>query len=340
MPLLHEEIHQIAQVCMYNESHGVFGELLNPNIVLQALHYDNLEGRLDDPSLAQAVTALHSLLSPDQSVVYMEIDNCTAYPIILRYMNESGKVVDKWTIDATSTMLRDSQPGRLFILSTIQDNQESILGAYRTLKALPSAAPHCLLVQQNEEESNSFFVEVLLMDAYDSLMVAASELDPVMHPNTLKTIHTLTTIVRNVVEHPDESKFRALRLDNPQVHRAITKSPPAMMFLHVLGFVQHPKAPISGGAATEAHLVLELTKPSSILPQALELLESLQSRGSPSFVAELAPDVPWQTPVLTSSRYGTWTAQTGLHMLSPDERWAQSERFQFGRHRHSALPPR
>ena len=65
---LHKHIHRAAEVKLYNETHGVFAELIPPKTILTAIDNSHEEsvGKLDDPSAAQAITALHSLNCPKE----------------------------------------------------------------------------------------------------------------------------------------------------------------------------------------------------------------------------------------------------------------------------------
>lgn len=239
-----------------------------------------------------------------------------------------------WTIDPSSTFVQYTRPGYLFLLTALVGQEELILGAYRPVRPLASGSPHCILIQQQQDVADAFLVELLLGDTEDSLMVAASALDPAGFADK-KTEPMLHTIVTNLIQQPWVEKYHRLRLSNRTIQQHIVSSWGAMDLLHLLGFqltelaVEESKEP---EADAEAYLVFP-TKPTEaqlvIFQRAKEMLELLITRADPHFVAELATPPPWQTPLLSTglALASHWNSR-GTHFITPDERWQRSERFQ------------
>lgn len=336
-------LHIAANVQLFDEANGVFGELILPDVVLTSLNFQENVGALGDPHAAQAVTALQSRTYSGGEIA-LEIDNtCANQQVRVRWINEQGHnpSTHVWTVHASATFVQYSRPGHLFLLSILVGTQEWVLGAYRPVRALPSGSPHCLLIQQEEQGvmSNAFLLELLLADTQDSLMVAASALDPVGFSDK-KTVPMLHTIVSNVIQQPSEERYHKLRMSNRSVEHHIASAWGALHLLHLLGFretnivVEQKGSNDSNDnqATTEAYLVLANTPSESqlgLFRQAKEVLEVLLKRADPHFVAELADPPPWQTPLVSSSSGGAlsshWNTR-GTHFVTPDERWARTER--------------
>lgn len=336
---LREKLRQAAPVKIYDEYHGVYGQIIEPSTVLEALDHSELIGKLDDPTAATAVTALHSFVcSPQQSgsllEILLEVDNSTSHFMKIRWMDEHGKNPSshEWSIEPMSTYVQYTKPGHLFLLSIILDQNECLLGAYRALKALPSENPHCLVIQQ-DEGCDTIIFETMLTDhtKYDMLVVDAAALDPVAGEKHEKTLINLNKIVDNILEHPEDEKFFTLRLSNKTIQNHILPSWGAMHMLSLLGFHTDANDP--------DHMTLPKNKIDLLLfRRASEILKLLSKRAAPDFVAELAPPVPWQPPIFTSgaSSSSHWNFQ-GTHFITPEERWARTERWSAFR-RHNGRP--
>ena len=336
-----QHITQIAAVDHYDPSHGLFGELIDPSIVLQGLHLSDHVGRLDDPTAARATQAMHSFLCDDLQEIMIEFDNATPVPLILRWMDEKGICYPhfQWTLEAFSSKVQYSRLGHLFVLSRVSpdDGEEQLLGAYRIRMPLPSGSPHYLRVEPDptHEDELRFHVEALLADpsGHDELIVASAALDPVASPQQsavlTKTIPTLSTIVHNLRQHPDDPKFRSLRLSNPRVQKTIGSSWGARHLLHCIGFRE----------TSDSHsLVLESPAEPERWNRAFQLLDQLKRRCQPGFVAELAAPPPWQGPVLTSTTTRTFGSGSGTNFLSDEEKWQRAERNRQRRGRAGRRP--
>lgn len=339
-----------APIVIYDESHGVFGELISPDILLDALSFEQNVGCLDDPTAAQAVTSLHSITySGGQFPI--EIDNlCSLQQIRVRWMDEQGKnpPTHVWTIEPSSSFVQYTIPGHLFLLSVVVGNDEWLLGAYRPLRALSSGLPHFLLIQQRQEQQvdDSFLLEVMLGDSKDSLMVASSALDPVVFLDK-KTVPMLLTIVKNVIHEPSKEKYHKLRLSNRTIQRHIVPSWGAIHLLYTLGFRENEISLSESKESledAETYLELPYAAPTdeqlALFRRAQELLELLVTRADPHFVAELAPPTPWQTPLLSTggALASHWNTR-GTHFITPDERWERTDELRRWRGARPRPPP-
>jgi hypothetical protein len=64
---------------------------------------------------------------------------------------------------------------------------------------------------------------------------------------TSAAIRTLFTILRNVIDHPNEDKYRRLRKGNPNIHNKVAKYEGAVEVLQAVGFAEGECAPGAGG---------------------------------------------------------------------------------------------
>ncbi|OIS97187.1 PREDICTED: uncharacterized protein LOC109234488 isoform X1 [Nicotiana attenuata] len=74
-----------------------------------------------------------------------------------------------------------------------------------------------------------------------------------------RVVQTIVKIIRNVIEHPDEVKFRKLRKANPLIQRDVVSYPAAMDILSVIGFSED--AVIDNTGRMETYLVLKRNDP-------------------------------------------------------------------------------
>lgn len=335
---IRQHISRAATVDLFDESHGVFCELIDPQVVLSALKFEDNVGKLDDPAVARQITALHSLSCQDQSEIVVEFDNLSIYPVYVRWMDEHGQsnpFNHKWTIDSQQTLVRLTRPGYVFIVSVVIGQEECLIGAYRSLKTLPSDSPHLVVIDEkfSEDGASTFFFEMVLTDETknDALTATAASLDPIARGGYVKpkTISTLSSIVDNILCHPDDVQFQTLRLSNPVVQHHIASSAGAMHMLHVLDFREDEN---------RNHLIVQQPRLQRFR-HAKRLLELLHGRSEPNLVVEMAAPVPWQSPTLTSSSLSHWNL-SGTHMITPEERWERTERWSSLRgHSGGGRPP-
>ena len=261
---------------LWDESQGLFGELIPPAVVWQGLSRCDNVGHLDHPMEAQATQAIHSFTASSQEEVCIEFENATALPITVRWLDECGRSFDHFNfpLDAFSSAVRYTRLGHLFLVSVAAASSsgaggsgegghswqdEELLGAYRIRMPLPSKSPHYLRLEQtgtydnttnnstttnNNRSTATFVLESILADptGEDELIVTAAALDTVgagpQGARLAKTIHILHTILHNLRQHPTDAKFHTLRLSNPTIHKHIGSHGAALRLLELLGFVR------------------------------------------------------------------------------------------------------
>jgi hypothetical protein len=324
---LRHQISKAATVDLYDETHGVFCQLIEPQLVLKALDFEENVGKIDDPTTAQAVTALHSIACTDKTEILVELDNKTPHPLRIRWMDEHGHnpTSHDWTIPPGASTVQCSQPGYLYLFAAIIEQEQHLLGAYRTLKVLPSGSPQFVLIEETLLGRETFYLETVLTDetGQDALMVAAAALDPARKGGhtAQKTLSTLLTVVQNIQNDPCDVKFQKLKFSNPQVQHYITSSSGAMYLLHLLGFLKKTQT-----SDDEECLELRRKPRLDLFQRANDLLQILVARAEPTFVADLATPAPWQPPALSSAQPAHWHT-SGTHFITPEERWARTERW-------------
>ncbi|CAK9134753.1 unnamed protein product [Ilex paraguariensis] len=81
-----------------------------------------------------------------------------------------------------------------------------------------------------------------------------------VHPSEAATVlQTLFKIIRNVIEHPDEIKFKRLRKANPRIQRDVVNYKAALEILTLIGFNEDIVLDEIGKA--ETYLVLKRNDP-------------------------------------------------------------------------------
>jgi hypothetical protein len=242
--------------------------------------------------------------------------------------------------------------------SETSSSNETILGAYRPLRPLPSGKYHTITIRDLRHDDDlaggyrQFIVEWTLLDSYDALCMAAAELD--RHSGggggtTATTIKLLSTIVSNLVQHPDDEKYHKLRLANPKIQAHLLSSWGAVQFLTLCGFERTtmvmdvadevptkedflviPSAS-SGMTNNERTLLLETQSLAS------HLLSILKERTVTGFCPDLAPPTPWEPSraVLgqVAGRNQRWaeTQDRRRGFISADDRWERAERVNRSR---------
>ncbi|KAI3440917.1 WLM domain-containing protein [Psidium guajava] len=89
-----------------------------------------------------------------------------------------------------------------------------------------------------------------------AMKMLQSQVNPM---EAMKVMETLVKIIRNVIEHPDEMKFKRLRKANPVIQRNIVNSAAAMEILSLIGFSEDVLSADTGKA--EACLALRRNDP-------------------------------------------------------------------------------
>ncbi|CAB9524826.1 expressed unknown protein [Seminavis robusta] len=345
-----EWITSAALVELLEASHGVFGELIEPSLVLQGLALSDNVGRLDDPQSALATQAMHSFSissSGDNPEIKVEFDNTTPHALSLRWMDEEGRAFVNGTVEPFSSMVRYSRCGHLFLVSAvIAPQNEQLLGGYRVRMPCPSGSSHQLLIEEENASGSTspmFRLESLIADptGHDELVIAAAALDSVgagpQHAACSKTVKTLHTIFRNLLAHPDDPKYQSLRISNPKVQTTLLQNGAARQMLYCTGFREN---------VNDDHWIWKSNANLHAIParleQASKLLQFLLERSQPGFVAELALTPVWQGPILNSSLTNANTRGFGAagstHFLSDDEKWDRAERNRQRRGRGGRKP--
>lgn len=269
----------------------------------------------------------------------LELHNTTTNCIVrVRWMDANGRnpLSHRWDVNPSSTFEQYSNPGHLFLFSLVKgEGKEHVLGAYRAKRALPSLTPHSILVQG--EEDDGILLEMLLLDEtkFDALIVAGADLDHHETSNDREhcatTIKLLQTILRNVLDHPEEEKYRKLRLSNGKIKKHVCSSWGALELLENVGFVKKQLACMTAegiNSGDEDYLILSNSSSSAavLCQSALGILNILSSRVQPNFVADIAPTTPWQEAVPLGGRNKSqWNAQRNF--ITDEEKWARAERI-------------
>jgi hypothetical protein len=261
------------------------------------------------------------------------------------------------------------------------NSKETILGAYRPLRPLPSGNFHALAIredstvhpehytadfttdedQHHQDQRQLFAVQFSITDSYDALCVAAASLDP--HCNSSSgggtTIKFLTTILSNLIQHPNDKKYQQLRLSNPKIHLHLLSSWGAVQFLTLCGF-ERRRAVVDEEMNTnedassiieEDYLIIIASDESTVSVEqedrasvlllveiqtlALQLLQILSTRSASGFVPDVAPPTPWEPsrPILGGGggKNKRWAETQGRRFISADDRWARAERVNRNR---------
>jgi hypothetical protein len=292
----------------------------------------------------------------------------------------------------TATWTQYCRPGDFFLFSFVdredvaedlfsddQLSEETVVGAYRPLRPLPSGKFHSIVVSQqrhqdqpdpqheekgksvtnadsatadDDDEEDMVILESVLIDSYDALCVAAASMDPTNQKgrnSTGVTVKLVHKILSNLLNHPNDDRYRTLRLSNAKLQAHVFSSEGALQFLTMAGFErqtrqQPPRNPT--GSVENDPVTTEQEEGLLICPddrtldeeervglvetrvRAVQLLDVLVSRALPSFVPELAPPTPWETPrrlLGPASVNRSGGSRRGM-FLSDEERWARAER--------------
>jgi hypothetical protein len=377
-----QTLQTAANVEILDETHELFAELYEPNSIISSLiMIASTEENVGSPSAAEVppVAMKSQAYAPTTFINHLgqqvtsgemplEIHNTTTTMVRMRWIDEHhhNPTAHRWDIAPSSTFEQYTQSGHIFLLSLVhrgmatnlieEDEIEHVLGAYRPKRPLPSCSPHCLLIGGGDEYSNGrspYILETLLLDGtkYDNLVVAGAALDHVVSASReqkTKTFSFLKTIVSNVVKHPEEDKYRKLRLSNARIRAIICKSWGALELLHVIGFsktrlhVQPAAMQSESSSATENgaqwtadspkedFLILQCPTEATlqVCKHAMNILAILQSRMAPNFILDIAPPTPWQEPILVAAGPGSNSREWNSHLafITDEERWARAER--------------
>ena len=337
---------------LYDETDGIFGELIDAHHIALAIREDSLKATVGTPKVPSCPPIiLRSMQYNDNNdEVPLEIDNMSSNILRVRWIDQEGKCPSEthaWTVRPSSVFQQITRAGHLFIISTMghaeqedlfdsQNLNEKLLGAYRPKRQLPSKSPHNLLVENNPDAEGSLIMEVLLLDGskYDAQVVASALLDD-MHKirsreDCHSTLEVLSAIIQNILLHPTEPKYCKLRLENKKIHKSIATVWPALEFLRATGF-QNDRIQ---SAQDDSHFFEEFlifpkcpldAKSIERLNNAIQLLQILNSRHQDDFIEDIAPRTPWQEPIPVVSHASSRWGQRSLHFITDEERWHRAE---------------
>ena len=360
-----------AKVTLYDQSDGLYGELIDAPSVLKASSSQAQSCSLEGADLTHAATQLCSVTygyadnrdGHDQTGI--QLMNCCSSFVRVRWIDAEGRPRPShaWTLAPGQDLVQSTTPGHVFAISAVMQNgeedlfgsheSEAVVGAYRPKRSLPSGSNHCVQIHDGEGDSsvaaaaaNTFILEVVLADptSYDALVVAASWIDRQIvlgqsRQDSVKVLDLLDKIVSNVVQHPDEVKYRKLRLANGTVRRHIGEHWCVLDFLGVLGFDRTILPKVGDDDGQEEYLLAAHPPTETKLDlhrRAVGLLDMLRQRCAAGFVADVAPPTPWDEPIVLSGGGGggggRWGRGGGRGFLSDEDRWARVERVrQFRR---------
>mmetsp|Transcript_40043 Transcript_40043/g.58907 ORF Transcript_40043/g.58907 Transcript_40043/m.58907 type:complete len:474 (-) Transcript_40043:276-1697(-) len=180
-------LHTAAKVEVFDESDGIFGELIDPQTIVQsssiaANSADNIEndnnlvGDLTNPDSTRNHSPPKILLRSQDypisasfsNVIQIQFHNNSQRPVRVGWIDHSGQMFSQGTVHPFGTLSRNTRAGHLFVLRACDfhvmedwvfedaDDEgavvEKVLGAYRPMRVLPSGKPHCITVSNWEEE--------------------------------------------------------------------------------------------------------------------------------------------------------------------------------------------
>lgn len=376
-----------ASVTFYDQSDGLYGELVGASTVLTATS-SQTQSSLEGADLTHAITRLCSVTygyadnrtGHDRTGIQF-VNYCSSF-VRVRWVDAEGnpRPSHNWTLaPGQQDFFQSTTPGHVFEVSAVvqrgeedlfgSNEDEAVLGAYRPKRSLPSGSNHCVQIHDGDADNTcqdpTFILEVVLSDPtmFDALVVASSWIDREIvlgqpRQESVKVLDLLHKIVSNVVKHPEEVKYRKLRLSNGTVRKHIGEHWCVLDFLRVLGFEKTilPKAGPSSeegmgtkGGENENDLQEEYLMAAhpptesklGLYRKSVGLLDMLQHRCSSGFVADVAPPTPWDEPIVLSGGGGGGGRRGGgggRDFMSDEDRWARVERARNFRRRAGPRP--
>lgn len=360
-------------ITLLDDSMGLFGEFINANQVLRLLKdassQNESSNNVGTPVVSSSKLSSQSLglttfwdLNKDETVTPHEIpleihnSNTNNGNVRVRWIDENGSFypwLHQWDVPPSSSILQYTKPGHLFLFTWIRTDgechdEEVVLAAYRTKRALPSLSAHTLFVcdflQEDAQCSSTgvaasgafcLGVELLLLDEtkLDALSIAACDLDR-RHETApdrqrmQKVVSFLQKIIGNLMKDPLEPKFQSLRLGNPKI-QSLVQEWGALQFLKIVGFEE--ELIVFNGSSESATrdycLVLKsLPVNQALCKRSLAVLATIAARLDPSFIADLAPPTPWQEVSFVATSRTSWGSGNRIGFITDEERWARAER--------------
>ena len=345
-----------ANTIVYDASDGVFSDLYDASTVVASHLQQSDTNQIADQ---QAVIQLRSIHydGGENNNIAIKFYNYSSTFVTIRWIDHKGQYNPShtWILAPNEELNQQTAAGHIFVLSISNGSDESVLGAFRPKRTLPSGTYHS--VQVHDGESSDYILEVILSHRYDALVVSSFWLNRniVMkqtRQDATKTLNILHRIVSNVIQDRSNETFRKLRLSNDTVKKYICNWA-TMEYLRVLGFQKKMLANDQGREGEEEYLIVEDIPDDTTLAlyvRGLALIEILQSRCQPGFVADLAPPTPWEIPIQTNDNGsgnsrrgrggggGRWGTAGSTNMMNPDDRWARVERARNFRRRAGPRP--
>lgn len=102
-------------------------------------------------------------------------------------------------------------------------------------------------------------VSILCSRLQNAIQILKSEANPV---HATRVLQTLLNIIQNIIEHPDEAKFKRLRKANPVIQKTILNYKAALEILSLVGFMEDKIFNDVGNA--EMYLVLKQNDPARL----------------------------------------------------------------------------
>ena len=221
-----------ANTILYDASDGLFSDLYDASstvttsttqqrlIQLRSIHYEGGE----DNNIA------------------IKFYNYSSTFVTIRWIDHKGEYSPShtWILAPNEESTQQTTAGHIFVLSVSNGSDESVLGAFRPKRTLPSGTHHSVQVHDGDTESSDYILEVILSHRYDALVVASFWLkrNIVMkqtRQDATKTLKILHKIISNVIQDRSNETFRKLRLSNDTVKRYVCNWA-TMEYLRVLGF--------------------------------------------------------------------------------------------------------
>lgn len=349
--IFNQMFNNAANTIVYDASDGIFSDVYDASTVVASHLQQSDTNQIADQQ--QELAQLRSIQydGGEDSNIAIKFYNYSSTFVTIRWLDHKGQYSPShtWILAPNEEINQQSSAGHIFVLSVpTNGSDESVLGAFRPKRTLPSGTHHSIQVHDGDNDSSDYILEVILSHRYDALVVSSFWLNRniVMkqtRQDATKTLKILHKIVSNVIQNRSNLTFRKFRLSNDTVKRYICNWA-VLEYLRVLGFQK--KTIANDQQEEEEYLIAEDTPDDTTLAlyvRGLSLIEILQSRCQPGFVADLAPPTPWDEQITlndNSSRRGRgggrWGTAGSTNMMNPDDRWARVERAR--NFRRSACP--
>ena len=375
-----------AKVTIYDQSDGLYGEMIDAPSVLKASQAQS--SSLEGADLTNAATKLCSITygyadnRDGHDRTGIQFLNYSSSFVLIRWIDADGhpRPSHIWTLAPGQDLVQSTTPGHVFAISAVVQHgeedlfgsheTEAVVGAYRPKRSLPSGSNHCVQIHDGEGDNDpstagtatatfgqqpdpTFILEVVLSDPtmHDALVVSSSWIDRQIvlgqsRQDSIKVLELLHKVVSNVVQHPDEVKYRKLRLANGTVRKHIGEHWCVLDFLRVLGFDKAMLPAMDASEQQEEYLLAAHPPTETKLElhrKAVALLDMLRQRCSAGFVADVAPPAPWDEPIVLSGGGGSGGRRRrggggGRGFLLDEDRWARVERVRNFRRRAGPRP--